>query len=107
MADFVDCDFKDTEPANESFDIFENDEPPAKKRRGANVKYEFVEEVESSDDLKQKANVAGVTKISKIMLIICNHRQWPNMPALRQTINGTARNRQGRPRNHATALSRT
>uniref|UniRef100_A0A914Q8Y3 SWIM-type domain-containing protein n=1 Tax=Panagrolaimus davidi TaxID=227884 RepID=A0A914Q8Y3_9BILA len=42
-----------------------------------------------------------------LIQIICNHRQWPNMPALRQTINATARNRQGRPRNHAPALSRT
>jgi hypothetical protein len=60
MADFVDCDLNETEPANESFDIFDNGEPPAKKRRGANVKYEFVEEVETS--FKQKANVAGLTK---------------------------------------------
>uniref|UniRef100_A0A914PYR5 Uncharacterized protein n=1 Tax=Panagrolaimus davidi TaxID=227884 RepID=A0A914PYR5_9BILA len=70
MADFVDCDFNETEPANESCDIFENDEPPAKKKRGENVKYKFVEEVESSDDLKQKANVAGVTKINTQIIII-------------------------------------
>uniref|UniRef100_A0A914Q1F5 FLYWCH-type domain-containing protein n=1 Tax=Panagrolaimus davidi TaxID=227884 RepID=A0A914Q1F5_9BILA len=64
MADFVDCDLSETEPANESIDVFHNDEPPAKKRRGANIKYKYVEEVESSDDLKQKANVAGLTKIN-------------------------------------------
>uniref|UniRef100_A0A914QT02 Uncharacterized protein n=1 Tax=Panagrolaimus davidi TaxID=227884 RepID=A0A914QT02_9BILA len=63
MADFVDCDFNETEPANESFDIFDNDEPPAKKRRGANVKYKFVEEVESCDDLKEKAKIAGLKKL--------------------------------------------
>uniref|UniRef100_A0AC35FIN2 Uncharacterized protein n=1 Tax=Panagrolaimus sp. PS1159 TaxID=55785 RepID=A0AC35FIN2_9BILA len=57
MADFVYYDLNETEPANESFDIFVNGEPPAKKRRGANVKYEFVEEVKTSDNLKQKANV--------------------------------------------------
>jgi hypothetical protein len=60
MADFVDCDFNETEPANESFDIFDNDEPPAKKKRGANIKYKFVEKVESCDDLKEKAKIAGV-----------------------------------------------
>uniref|UniRef100_A0A914QBG5 SWIM-type domain-containing protein n=1 Tax=Panagrolaimus davidi TaxID=227884 RepID=A0A914QBG5_9BILA len=42
-----------------------------------------------------------------LIQIICNHRQWPNMPALRQTINATARNRPGRPRKHTPALSRT
>ena len=41
-----------------------------------------------------------------LIQILCNHRQWPNMPALRQTINGTARARPGRPRKHTQALSR-
>jgi hypothetical protein len=41
-----------------------------------------------------------------LIQVFCNHREWPNMPALRQTINGTARNRPGRPKNHAPALSR-
>ena len=55
MADFVECDMGDTErySGEESDDIF-GDEPPAKKQRGANLKYDFVEEAESFDDLKEK-----------------------------------------------------
>uniref|UniRef100_A0A914Z431 SWIM-type domain-containing protein n=1 Tax=Panagrolaimus superbus TaxID=310955 RepID=A0A914Z431_9BILA len=48
------------------------------------------------------------TRCKHVLLIqvFCNHREWPNMPALRQTINGTARTRPGRPRKHTQALSR-
>uniref|UniRef100_A0A914Y7E7 Uncharacterized protein n=1 Tax=Panagrolaimus superbus TaxID=310955 RepID=A0A914Y7E7_9BILA len=53
MAGFVDCDFCETDADNEleSGDMFD-DEPPAKKQRGANVKYDYVEAAESFDDLK-------------------------------------------------------
>ena len=61
MADFVDCDLGTTEPEIEieSDDIF-GDEPPAKKQRGANLKYIYVEEFESYDDLKERAKNAGL-----------------------------------------------
>ena len=63
MADFVDCDLGNTSPEeeseHESDDVFAR-EPPAKKKRGPNVKYEFVEEVKSYDDVNQKAKNAGL-----------------------------------------------
>ena len=62
MAEFVDCDFVDTEPENESVDVFnvDDDEPPAKKKRGPNIKYVYAEEAESYDDLKKKVKDAGL-----------------------------------------------
>uniref|UniRef100_A0A914YE94 Uncharacterized protein n=1 Tax=Panagrolaimus superbus TaxID=310955 RepID=A0A914YE94_9BILA len=60
MAEFVECDLGETLQENESIDIF-NDEPPAKKKRGPNLKYIYVEEAESFEDLKEKAKNAGLT----------------------------------------------
>jgi hypothetical protein len=72
MADFVDCDLGETERENESYDIFDFGEPAAKKQRGANVKYDYLEIAESSDDLKGKAKNAGLTRLVNLQYILLN-----------------------------------
>ena len=59
MDDFVEYDLGNN-IEEDSDDIFALVEPPAKKKRGANVKYDYVEEAESYVVLKEKAKIAGL-----------------------------------------------